>query len=65
MFAREAIAVTTRPRATRRGDFVLFDETHPGAGIFHGHVTSFGDLPTSGAEVLRRGGMVTSWGKIR
>jgi hypothetical protein len=40
------------------------DETHPGAGIFHGHVRSWNQLSQEMKNALYESGLTTKKGKI-
>jgi hypothetical protein len=46
------------------GDFVVFDETHPGQGVFHGYVRGWGELTQEMQNSMVRGGLVNRRGKI-
>jgi len=46
------------------GEIVVFDETHPGAGIFHGHVRSWNQLSQEMKTALYESGLTTKKGKI-
>ena len=46
------------------GEFNIFDETHPGTGIFHGHSRSWKELSQNMKNVLIENGIVTRKGKI-
>jgi RHS repeat-associated protein len=46
------------------GQFSVFDETHPGQGVFHGHVRPWSDLTPKMQAVLREWFGVTKSGKI-
>jgi hypothetical protein len=45
-------------------DFVVFDETHPGEGIFHGHVRPWHALDPKMQNALVRSGMANRRGTI-
>lgn len=62
-----------KPTSTRRvgvdaknNEIVIFDETHPGTGVFHGHVRSWDELRTDPViqNALKRAGLVDSRGRI-
>jgi hypothetical protein len=64
-------SVQIKPTTTRRvgvdaksQEIVVFDETHPGQGIFHGHVRSWGELRPEMQNALRRAGLVDGRGRI-
>ena len=64
-------SVQIKDTSTRRvgidretGDFVVFDETYPGQGTFHGHVRGWGDLTQEMQNSLVRGGLANRKGKI-
>jgi len=44
-------------------EIVVFDETHPGQGIFHGHVRQWSDLNISQQNALRRAKLVDKKGR--
>src|SRR5262249_464701 len=46
------------------GEVVVFDETHPGSGIFHGHVRSWNELTQEMKNALVKSGFTTAKGKI-
>lgn len=48
----------------KTGQFVVFDETYPGTGEFHGHVRNWEELNPKMQSVLRKAGIVTKKGKI-
>jgi RHS repeat-associated protein len=63
------VSLTVSANSTRRigidyaqGQFVVFDEH--AAGMFHGHIRSWGDLTQAMQSVLRRAGMVDAHGSI-
>jgi hypothetical protein len=45
-------------------EIVVFDETHPGKGVFHGHVRPWDQLTTEMQKALVEAGKVTKKGKI-
>jgi RHS repeat-associated protein len=45
-------------------EFVVFDNTNPGTGTFHGHVRSWGQLTQEMKNALIKAGEVTRTGKI-
>jgi hypothetical protein len=64
-------SVQIKPTSTRRvgvdaesREIVIFDETHPGQGIFHGHVRSWSELRPEMQNALRRAGLVDGRGRI-
>ncbi|MFJ6464012.1 hypothetical protein ACIQM0_23780 [Streptomyces sp. NPDC091387] len=65
-------SLTFNPNTTRRvgvdretGEFALFDETHNGTGIYHGHVRKWGELTQEMQSALRKSGLVTGKGKLK
>lgn len=46
------------------GEIVVLDETHPGKGVYHGHVRSWEELSDKMRNALRRAGLVNKKGKI-
>lgn len=46
------------------GNFVVFDETFPGSGVFHGHVRPWDELEQAQQAILRRSFGVSRTGKI-
>jgi len=48
----------------RNQEFVVFDETYPGKGIFHGHVRSWHELTPEMQQTLIKADKVTKKGKI-
>jgi hypothetical protein len=46
------------------GQFVVFDETHPGKGIFHGHVRTWDELRPEMQNALIRSGYTNRKGRI-
>ncbi|MFF3669892.1 polymorphic toxin-type HINT domain-containing protein [Microtetraspora malaysiensis] len=59
------------PNTTRRvgidkdnGEFVIFDETHPGQDIYHGHVRKWSELSQQQKNALIDAGLVTRRGKM-
>lgn len=64
-------SVQVKDTSTRRvgvdranDEIVVFDETHPGRAIFHGHVRSWSQLRPEMQAALRRAGLVDSRGAI-
>jgi hypothetical protein len=64
-------SVQIRPTSTRRvgvdpknNEIVIFDETHPGQGVYHGHVRSWSELRPEMQNALRRAGLVDPRGRI-
>jgi hypothetical protein len=64
-------SVGVGPNTTRRigadpstGEIVVFDETQPGQGIFHGHVRSWDQLTPGMRSVLIKAGQVTTKGRV-
>ncbi len=64
-------SVSIGPNTPRRvgvdptnGQIVVFDETHPGKGIFHGHVREWGDLSTQMQNALVNDGQMSRRGNI-
>ncbi|WP_406348368.1 hypothetical protein OHA44_19780 [Streptomyces sp. NBC_00144] len=65
-------SISFNPNTTRRvgtdpetGEFAVFDETHNGTGIYHGHVRQWGELSQQMQSALRKAGRVTAKGKIK
>jgi uncharacterized protein DUF6861/SH3 domain-containing protein len=46
------------------GEFVVFDETHPNSGIYHGHVRTWDELTSQMQKTLIDAGMANRRGKI-
>lgn len=46
-------------------EFVMFRETHPGKGVYHGYAVQWGELTQQARNRLVQGGMATKRGKIR
>jgi len=46
------------------GELVVFDETHPGEGIFHGHVRSWDELTDQQRNAFSAGGLTDRRGRI-
>lgn len=46
------------------GEIVVLDETHPGQGIYHGHVREWGELTDKMKNALKRAGLVDKKGRI-
>ena len=46
------------------GQLVVFDETHPGEGIFHGHVRSWDELTDQQRSAFSRAGLTDQRGRI-
>jgi hypothetical protein len=46
------------------GQLVVFDETHPGEGIFHGHVRSWDELTDQQRNAFSSGGLTDRRGRI-
>jgi hypothetical protein len=46
-------------------EFVVFDETHPGKSVYHGHVRTWQQLTPEMKNALIRAGRVTKSGKIK
>jgi hypothetical protein len=44
--------------------FMVFDETYPGQGIFHGHYREWSELTPAMQAALRKAGMATSRGGV-
>ncbi len=67
-------SVSIKPTTSRRvsvdpttGEYVVFDETYPGSGIYHGHVRPWSGpdgLDPAMQAALRRAGLVNGKGKI-
>ncbi|MFD7499702.1 RHS repeat-associated core domain-containing protein [Streptomyces sp. NPDC059850] len=64
-------SISFNPNTTRRisadhetGEFSVFDETHNGTGIYHGHVRTWNDLSQQMQSAPRKVGLVTAKGKI-
>lgn len=47
------------------GEIVLFDETHPGKCIFHGHVRTWDELTNKMQSALYKAGLTDLKGRIR
>jgi len=45
-------------------EIVVFDETHPGKDIFHGHVRTFEKLTPDMKNALQQAGFIDKKGKI-
>lgn len=65
-------SIVFSPNTTRRvsanpdtGEFSVFDESHNGTGIYHGHTRSWAELSQPMQSALRKGGMVNKKGKIQ
>ncbi|UZN02624.1 polymorphic toxin-type HINT domain-containing protein [Cellulomonas sp. S1-8] len=65
-------SVSIGPNTTRRvgvdkenEEFVVFDETHPGKGEFHGHVRQWNELNHQMQNALQQAGLVNRKGKMR
>ncbi|MFJ2194718.1 PrsW family glutamic-type intramembrane protease [Streptomyces violaceusniger] len=65
-------SINFNPNTTRRvgvdkeaGEFAVFDETHNGTGIYHGHVRKWNELSQQMQSALRKAGLVTAKGKIK
>ncbi|MFQ6195561.1 DUF6531 domain-containing protein [Streptomyces sp. NPDC000405] len=65
-------SITFNSNTTRRvsadfetGEFSVFDETHNGTNIYHGHVRSWDELNPKMQSALRKAGLVTGKGKIK
>lgn len=65
-------SITFNPNTTRRvgvdhenREFAVFDETHNGTGIYHGHVRTWDELSRQMQSALRKAGKVTAKGKIK
>ncbi|MFN8510689.1 MAG: hypothetical protein U0Z75_09095 [Deinococcaceae bacterium] len=48
----------------RTGEFAVFDETHNGSGIYHGHIRKWEDLTQEMKNALLNSGVVNKKGKI-
>jgi hypothetical protein len=46
------------------GEYVVLDETHPGQGVYHGHVRTWDQLRPEMQNALRRAGLVDRRGRI-
>jgi hypothetical protein len=46
------------------GELVVFDETHPGEGIFHGHVRSWDELTDQQRGAFTKAGLTDNRGRI-
>jgi hypothetical protein len=64
-------SVPLGPNTTRRvsadpanTEFSVFDETHPGTGIYHGHARSWDQLNQQQKNALIRGGLADRKGRI-
>ncbi|MFD8384815.1 putative T7SS-secreted protein [Streptomyces sp. NPDC059679] len=64
-------SILFNPNTSRRisanyetGQFAIFDETHNGTGIYHGHVRTWDELNDKMQAALRKAGLVTAKGKI-
>jgi RHS repeat-associated protein len=64
-------SVPLGPNTTRRvsadpanKEFSIFDETHPGTGIYHGHARSWDQLNQQQKNALIRGGLADRKGRI-
>ncbi|MFG2528313.1 putative T7SS-secreted protein [Streptomyces sp. NPDC048516] len=64
-------SIPFNPNTTRRvaanhetGEFALFDETHNGTGIYHGHMRTWDELSPAQQSALRKAGLVNKKGKI-
>ena len=64
-------SVQIKPTSPRRvgvdkanNEFVVFDETHPGKGIYHGHTRSWNELTQEMKNVLVKAGLCTRKGRI-
>jgi hypothetical protein len=44
--------------------FLVFDETYPGEGVFHGHYRDWSELTQQMQSVLRRAGMSSGRGAV-
>ena len=65
-------SVQVKPTSPRRvgvdrnaNEFVVFDETHPGKSVFHGHVRTWQQLTPEMKNALIKAGKVTKSGKIK
>ncbi|MGW7688543.1 hypothetical protein ACWGMA_06580 [Streptomyces asiaticus] len=65
-------SINFNPNTTRRvgvdkeaEEFAVFDETHNGTGIYHGHVRKWNELSQQMQSALRKAGLVTAKGKIK
>ncbi|MER7875581.1 PrsW family intramembrane metalloprotease [Streptomyces solisilvae] len=65
-------SINFNPNTTRRvgvdkeaGEFAVFDETHNGTGIYHGHVRKWNELSQQMQSALRKAGLVTAKGKFK
>jgi hypothetical protein len=65
------LSLRVKPTSPRRvgidydnNAFVVFDETHPGRGVFHGHVRPWEKLDPAMQDTLVRGGMADRRGRI-
>jgi hypothetical protein len=63
-------SVSIKPTTTRRvgydpdtGEFDVFDETHPGSGIYHGHQRTWDQLSQDMQNALVKAGVVNRKGK--
>jgi hypothetical protein len=64
-------SVQVKPTSPRRvgidyeaDKFVVFDETHPNSGVYHGHVRSWDELHPDMQRALQKAGMANRRGKI-
>jgi hypothetical protein len=64
-------SVQVKDTSTRRvgvdkdnDEIVVFDETHPGKGIFHGHVRPWDKLTSQMQDALKKAGLVDKRGRI-
>ena len=48
----------------KSGEIVIFDETHPGERVFHGHVRSWDELSQAQKNALVKAGLTNRRGKI-
>jgi hypothetical protein len=49
---------------TKTGEFAVFDETHNGQGIYHGHIRSWDELTDQMKVALEKAGLVDRRGRI-
>jgi len=49
----------------KNNEIIIFDETHPGTGIYHGHVRVWSQLSNAQQAALRAANLVNKRGKIK